>query len=426
MTIISIIILILIPFGFYGIYKFIQLRKGEDAFQAQKAEVDFYLAQKKLEAKNAVDKANEEVAQREKQLKELEKEVEALTTKSDICAAYDMDISEFEGLTSEECKNKLLILKQEEKSLVENDKAVYYENLGLGNKFLNNNIKQILRTFNVECDKHLMNISFKNIEAVKSKIQRSFEILNRIYSTDGVELSKELLLLKLKEASAVFECESKKEQERLQQQAIREQMVEEEKVRREIEREKQKIIKDETQFRNELNRLMKYMQKSNDETKTQIYIEQIEELKQKIKDLEERKQTVLDREQNARAGFVYIISNIGSFGENIYKIGMTRRLEPMDRVKELSSASVPFEFDVHAMIFSEDAPQLESDLHSKFNENRINKINPRKEFFKVQLEDIVDEVKKHNATVQFTMVAAAKEYRESLMEEQSTEEGAQI
>lgn len=110
-----------------------------------------------------------------------------------------------------------------------------------------------------------------------------------------------------------------------------------------------------------------------------------------------------------------VSSNIGSFGENIYKIGMTRRLEPMERIKELSSASVPFEFDVHAMIFSEDAPRLEKILHQTFEENRVNKVNLRKEFFNVDIAKIEKVVKEnHNATVDFKLFAEAEQYRQSL------------
>ena len=112
---------------------------------------------------------------------------------------------------------------------------------------------------------------------------------------------------------------------------------------------------------------------------------------------------------------MYVISNIGSFGEDIYKIGMTRRLEPLDRVKELGDASVPFEFDVHAMIFSEDAPKLENILHTTFRDKQVNKVNSRKEFFHISLSEIEKVVKEnHNATVEFTMVAKAEQYRESL------------
>ena len=135
---------------------------------------------------------------------------------------------------------------------------------------------------------------------------------------------------------------------------------------------------------------------------------------EKIKSLESDKESVLEREANAKAGFVYIISNIGSFGEDIYKIGMTRRLEPMDRIHELSSASVPFEFDVHAMIFSSNAPELEATLHKYFEDKAVNKVNPRKEFYKVSIEQIEEVVKKnYNDTVQFTKIPLATEYRQS-------------
>ena len=209
------------------------------------------------------------------------------------------------------------------------------------------------------------------------------------------------------------------EEEKEQKKAIREQMVEEEKVRREIEREKQKIEKEESQFNNEVKKLMSYMQKAKDDIEKQLYIDKIQELEEKLKALATDKENVLAREQNTRAGFVYIISNIGSFGENIYKIGMTRRLEPMDRINELSSASVPFPFDVHALIFSEDAPALETLLHHHFQQNQVNKVNPRKEFFKVDLEEIKKLVlANHNATVKFVDFPDAIEYRETLKLEQ--------
>lgn len=110
--------------------------------------------------------------------------------------------------------------------------------------------------------------------------------------------------------------------------------------------------------------------------------------------MEKQKEDVLNRERNTRAGYVYIISNIGSFVEDVYKIGVTRRLTPYDRIRELSSASVPFQFDVHAMIFSDDAPKLENTFHKTFHHKRVNLINERKEFFKVSLEEIKEVVEK--------------------------------
>lgn len=123
---------------------------------------------------------------------------------------------------------------------------------------------------------------------------------------------------------------------------------------------------------------------------------------------------VAQREQQARAGYVYIISNIGSFGENVYKIGMTRRLDPQDRVDELGDASVPFRFDVHAFIFSEDAVTLENALHNAFASRRVNLVNLRREFFHVTLDEIEACVKQNfSETVEFTRTATAQEYRES-------------
>lgn len=192
-------------------------------------------------------------------------------------------------------------------------------------------------------------------------------------------------------------------------------MVEEEKVRREIEKQKAKIAKDEKQISGEVNRLMKYMQKADNDIEKNLYLEKIQELEQKLQELAAEKESVLEREANAKAGFVYIISNIGSLGEDVYKIGMTRRLEPMDRIKELSSASVPFEFDVHAMIFSENAPELETTLHKHFESRSVNKVNLRKEFFKVSLDEIEEVVtKNYNKTVEFTKIPIASEYRQTL------------
>lgn len=212
----------------------------------------------------------------------------------------------------------------------------------------------------------------------------------------------------------VYTYELKKEQEREQQKAIKEQMIEEEKVRREIERQKAKIEKDQTQCNNEVKKLLGYMQKTSSDVEKQLYIDKIKELEDKLKELESAKESVLEREANARAGYVYIISNIGSFGDDIYKIGMTRRLEPMDRVRELSSASVPFEFDVHAMIFSDNAPELENILHKHFEAQSVNRVNLKKEFFHVSLDEIEKVVKEnYNNTVEFTRIPVANEYRQT-------------
>lgn len=353
----------------------------------------------------------EQIAELKQNKKALEKDIEALE-KEVLCQM--IDISDYENITSEECKNKLSLLKNEINDLIKSGKTIEITDSSKNKKEFAANKKQILLCFISECTNIINNLTFKNVDVARGKIERSFTNINKIFSVDGLQLKNVILEKKLQELTIVYAYLVTKEQERDEQRAIREQMLEEEKVRREIEREKLKIEKEESQFKKEISKLMAYMQKASDIEK-QLYIDKIKELEEKLSQLDNDKKNVLEREANTRAGFVYVISNIGSFGENIYKIGMTRRLEPLDRVKELGDASVPFSFDVHAMIFSADAPALETALHTTFKNKAVNKVNPRKEFFNVSLDEVEKVVKEnHNAVVTFTKIAEAAQYRESL------------
>lgn len=145
-------------------------------------------------------------------------------------------------------------------------------------------------------------------------------------------------------------------------------------------------------------------------------IEKRTELESQINDAAKAIEGVDYREANRKAGYVYVISNIGAFGENVYKIGMTRRLNPQERIDELGDASVPFDFDIHALIFTEDAPRLEAALHSAFETKKINKINIRREFFAVSLEEIKEEVRKNfDKTVEWIDIPEAEQYRQSML-----------
>lgn len=144
-------------------------------------------------------------------------------------------------------------------------------------------------------------------------------------------------------------------------------------------------------------------------------LEKKAEIEDQLSNLQKALDDVDYREANQKAGYVYIISNIGAFGENVYKIGMTRRLDPMERVDELGDASVPFNFDVHAMIFSEDAPKLEAALHRAFEDRKLNMVNTRREFFHVTLDEIESVVKaNYDKTVEFIKIPPAEQYRQSL------------
>ena len=384
------------------------LKKSEEL----KNQTELECKKSKLDADNYFSRINQKSSNLKSEISNLRSELDQL---SENLLIQTTVIPIDNSITSEEYKSKYNILLIEEKEIIKSGHAVKDLNIkDINKKNLSNSIKQLLRCFNSEVSSALSSITVKNIDSVKSKIIKIYETLNKLFETSGVCIRKEFLELKLKQADFMYSYEYQKDQERLQQKAIKEQMIEEEKVRREIEKEKAKVEKEEHQFKGEINKLMEYMRKSSDIEK-QLYVDKIKELEDKLKLLEKDKENVLQREQNTRAGFVYIISNIGSFGENIYKIGMTRRLEPMDRINELSNASVPFEFDVHAMIFSEDAPTLENTLHKYFDANKVNKVNPRKEFYKVSLSEIERVVKENfNGTVTFTKVAEAYQYRESL------------
>lgn len=425
-----------IPYGYYNV----SLVRGEGSFELWKAseeQIDFFenFSEKgimkhcnllvgfghEIKIENSLEVSmefskpyiNENISTSIlRDIEDVKRELEILNNET-IWKYYNF--ASYETITSEDCKNRLMVLKQKEKEVREKktDISISGDN-GMG-KVHERLVRKILRTFNSECDNIMLNVGLKNIDQSRKKIQKSFETLNKLYSVDGIALTNKILELKLEQITLIYTYELKYQQEKDIQRAIKEQMLEEAKAQREIEEQKKKIEKDLQQHLGEINRMMKYMQKTQIDAEKQIYMEKIKELEEKIKVLESDKDMVLEREANAKAGFVYIISNIGSFGENIYKIGMTRRLEPMDRIHELSSASVPFEFDVHAMIFSSDAPELENTLHRYFANMAVNKVNPRKEFYNVDIDEIEKVIKdNYNDTVQFTKIPMAAEYRQSL------------
>lgn len=271
--------------------------------------------------------------------------------------------------------------------------------------------KLLIRAFNSECDELVSKVKFSNIDKTVERIVKSADTASKLGSVTGVRVPHEYVQLKTKEAYLAYEYAVIKEKEK---EAIREakaQEREELKVQKEIEEKRKQLRKEETQY-----------EKALSEAKSKIENavgEELEALKAKIAALEanisEVKKGISDvdyREANKRAGFVYVISNIGSFGESIYKIGMTRRLEPMERISELSDASVPFNFDVHALIFSDDAPGLEAALHREFEGRKLNLVNTRREFFKCSLDEIKEAIlKNYDKTVDFVDFPDAEQFR---------------
>jgi chromosome segregation ATPase len=284
-----------------------------------------------------------------------------------------------------------------------------------GARMMKDYVKLILRSFNNECDASIVNVKFSNVNAIAKKIQKAFDVLNKLGEQMSISITQQYLELKLEELYLCHEYQIKRQQEKEEQKRIREQMREEARLLKEIEDARLKLEKEEKHFNKALVVIQEQIERAETEAERVLLEAEKDKIEHKLIEVTNNILTVEKREQNTRAGYVYIISNIGSFGENIYKIGVTRRLEPLDRVDELGDASVPFDFDVHALIFSDDAPALENALHRAFERRRLNMINRRREFFHVTLDEIETVVRTNfDKPVEFIRLAHADEYRQSL------------
>lgn len=279
-------------------------------------------------------------------------------------------------------------------------------------------LKLILRAFNGESDSFVARVNYRNVDAMEKRIRTAFDAINAITEKyNFCQLNPRYLELRIQELQLVYEWEEAKQREKEEQARIREQMREEEKAAREAERAQQQAEKEEAKYQELLKKAEQEVQLASEKDKERLNA-QIEELQRRVAEIEEKKKAI-SQAMLTKTGHVYIISNVGSFGEDVYKIGMTRRLEPMDRVKELGDASVPFPFDVHAMIRTSDAPALENALHKHFDFRRLNLENQRKEFFRVSIEEIRQELDQLKAKLgieselRLTLLAEAKEYRMS-------------
>jgi hypothetical protein len=283
-----------------------------------------------------------------------------------------------------------------------------------GNRMIKRNRKLILYAFNGECDSIISKVKWNNATKMEERIEKAFKDINKLGEVFSIYITDYFKNLKIEELSLTHEYEEKKYQEKEEQKRIREQMREEDRAQKELEKEQREAEDEEKRFQKALDKARKELG-SVSQNELEELNKQISSLEQRLKDAHERKERALSMAQMTKVGHIYVISNIGSFGVGVVKIGMTRRLDPLDRVKELGDASVPFQFDIHAIIHSENAPELERQLHKKFQDQRLNRINSRKEFFRVGLEEIEEFVKGHlNAQIEFTLLAEAREYRETI------------
>lgn len=320
--------------------------------------------------------------------------------------------------TSERYKELLEQIYIKQKQMIKENKAIFCHTEWTvngskveGRRQTKQNIKLMLKAFNGECNSIIAKVEWFNVEKSIERMEKSYSDLNKLGESNNIVISKSYLDLKLKELWATYEQKQKIQDEKEEQRRIREQIREEEKLQKEIEK-KEKELEKQQKEEEKLQKLKQQAFEQGKQAEAEKYQKEIEKLNKIIEDNKRK----ISQAQLTKSGHVYIISNIGSFGENIYKIGMTRRLEPEERVNELGDASVPFKFDIHAMIHSDNAPELEFKLHEKFKAKSVNRINYRKEFFNVTLEEIENAVNEinPNANVNFTHLAEAREYRETL------------
>lgn len=380
------------------------------------AELDTQIAGKD----SLLTQRTQEIASLDSQIAKKKSEMVQLDEEAEL-QSFGLYRPKYDFAASAQYKARLASVRESQKAMVKNGTAVVGNmgwtvngNASQGKKMVKDMQKLLLRAFNSECDELIDNVKFNTFDTACKRMKSSFDAISKLGSIMSVAITSAYYNLKYEELCLAFEYRQKKHEDAEEQKAIRARMREEAKLQREIEDARRRIEKEQKHYTNELKRINEQIAAASESEladlldKKNIIESQLSDIDKSIKDIDYR-------ETNARAGYVYVISNIGSFGENIYKIGMTRRLDPMERVSELGDASVPFDFDVHAMIFSDDAPALEAALHRAFENKKLNMVNHRREFFAVTLDEIETVVRQnYDKTVEFTRLPEAEQYRTSL------------
>ncbi|MEW5931182.1 MAG: DUF4041 domain-containing protein [Gemmatimonadota bacterium] len=326
---------------------------------------------------------------------------------------WDLASSDLYAMRLEEVREKQkMVLKEGRAAVCQTEWTVGGSKVE-GRKMTGRTLKLLLRAFNGECDAAIAKVKYNNIHVMEARIEKAFEAINKLGDVQKCVITRDFLNLRLEELFLAFEYQEKIQAEKEEQRRIREQMREEEIAQREMEKARQEAEREEQRYEQALQKAREEIDQAVGAKQAKLSAK-IAELEARLAEAHERKERAIARAQMTRSGHVYVISNIGSFGENVFKIGMTRRLDPFERIRELGDASVPFQFDVHAVIYTDDAPALENTLHRAFHFRRVNRVNERKEFFNVTVDEIADVARRHHADIEFTRLAEAEEYRKTL------------
>jgi hypothetical protein len=322
----------------------------------------------------------------------------------------------FDFDTSEEFKQRIKEVRDNQKTLISDKTAIQAQvaievgnSKSKGRQLINKQIKLSLRAFNNECDAAIGNVRWNNVDQMKKRIERSREAIDKLNESLSIVISEKFYQLKITELLLSHEYREAKKVEKEKSLEIKRLQQEEQKLLKDAEN----ASKEQSKFQKLLDTAKKQAEKAAGE-KLEALQSEITQLENSLAETKDKSERALSMAQKTRAGHIYVISNRGSFGEDVIKIGMTRRLDPIDRIKELGDASVPFTFDLHALIYTDDAPSLEAELHDIFDEYRVNLVNNRKEFFKVSLDKVQAEIQKLDIKVDFIFDAEAREYKESI------------
>lgn len=269
--------------------------------------------------------------------------------------------------------------------------------------------------YNLKYEK--LDVAIEQVKAVTAKYQAVATNGNQSIAGTITKFIGQIEYLFINAVKIEYNYYVKKEQARQEQLAIREKMRQEAEERKALEAEKKKIEKEESKYQEQITNLKAQLSNAEDEELANLK-SRILELEGQLASVTVKKENIVAL-QNGKAGNVYIISNLGSFGDKMFKIGMTRRLDPQDRVNELGDASVPFKFDVHSFIFSDDAVGLETELHKRLDAKRVNKVNRRKEFFYSTVDELEALVSEIDPTAEFNKTMLAEDFRQSLSSDEN-------
>lgn len=246
-----------------------------------------------------------------------------------------------------------------------------------GRKMVRETSKLMLRAYNAEADVLVRTMKPYKLDSAIDRLTKTTATIAKLGTTMSIHISTDYHSVRVRELELMADYLAKREEEKERERAERERLKEEQRAQRELEAERKRLEKEQQHFQTVYEALLA----KGDEAAALRLKDQLDDVERAIHDVDYRA-------ANARAGYVYVISNLGAFGERIVKIGMTRRLDPKDRVRELGDASVPFRFDVHALHFSGDAVGIEAELHRRFDDRRVNRVNGRKEFFYATPRDV--------------------------------------